>query len=55
MGKENIQKTKSQYIGFSLGGWHAAAAVMASSLTLINSTLGFYGAGVAAQIRDTNF
>jgi len=50
--KEKYPKKKISIIGFCFGGH---AAVIASSLRGIESTFCFYGAGVTAPRKDTNF
>ncbi len=50
--KEKYPKKKISIIGFCFGGH---AAVIASSLKGIDSTFCFYGAGVIAPRKDTNF
>ena len=50
--KEKYPKKKIAIIGFCFGGH---AALIASSLNGIESTFCFYGAGVTAQRKDTNF
>ena len=50
--KEKYPKKKISIIGFCFGGH---AAVIASSLKGIDSTFCFYGAGVTAPRKDTNF
>jgi len=50
--KEKYPKKKISIVGFCFGGH---AAVIASSLKGIDSTFCFYGAGVTAPRKDTNF
>jgi len=50
--KEKYPKKKISIIGFCFGGH---AAVIASSLIGIESTFCFYGAGLTAPRKDTNF
>ena len=50
--KEKYPKKKISIIGFCFGGH---AAVIASSLKGIESTFCFYGAGLTAPRKDTNF
>ena len=50
--KEKYPEKKISIIGFCFGGY---AALIASSLNGIESTFCFYGAGVTAPRKDTNF